>query len=232
MGANRLLIIQAPEIRQRMTDLLTRIDGDEGLRQLYINDPAGVIQKFVFPDQTGVPAAEINRGNRLLYSLLSNAEFLTWARDYEQALTTAAREATEIEDPGQALSAYLTIIDRGRIHKDLAEAVARFSDKELIASMTWRPDASVSSANLEFTPSVSVDIETFIYAVALVIAFGVAAVAVLISVPAAAEGEVLNRMDIQNIASQLSAQLSQRAAEVRASGILTDFTQRDVGYTR
>lgn len=232
MGANSLLIIQAPEIRQRMTDLLTRIDSDEGLRQLYLNDPAGVIQKFVFPDQTGVPAAEINRGNRLLYSLLSNAEFLTWARDYEQALTTAAREATEIEDPGQALNAYLTIIDRGRIHKDLAEAVARFSDKELIASLTWRPDASVNNANLEFTPSVTVDIETFIYAVALVIAFGVVAVAVVISVPAAEGEEVLNRMDLQNIASQLSAQLSQRAAEVRASGILTDFTQRDVGYTR
>ena len=233
MGANTLLVLQAPEVRERMTNLLERMETDQGLQQLYVNDPAGVIQKFVFPDQTGVPAAEINRGNRMLYSLLSNNAFLAWARDYEQNLLTQAREATQIEDPASALSAYLTVTDRGRLHDDLAGAVAEFGDKELIASLTWHPDLPrIGTARLPINADVAVDIETFIYAVAAVAVFAVAVAAVFVGEQAAGGDEIVNRIDIQAIANQLSAQLAARATDVRASGVLTNFAQRNVGYTR
>jgi hypothetical protein len=234
VGVNRLLILKAPTIQEDLHKLLERLESDPGLRRLYLNDPAGVIQKLVFPDQQAVPSAEINRGNRLLYAILTNEAFLQWARDYEERLISEAREATQIEDPARALNAYLTIMDRSRIHQDLADAVGRTADAEMIAALTWRPDLPrVGNARLPIAADVAVDIETFIYAVAVAAAFAVAFAAVFFAAPIPARADqVVSRIDVQAVANQLNDALAQRAGEVRASGVLTQFRMRNVGFTR
>jgi hypothetical protein len=233
MGANKLLLLRAPKIHEDLGGLLERLDQEPALRDLYLRDPAGVIQKFVFPDQGGVPSAEIARGNRLLYSLLSNTEFVQWAQEYEQGLILEAQEATSIEDPAAALNAYLTIVDRSRLHADLAEAVARTADAEVIGALTWRPDLpKVGATRLPIAADIAVDIETFIYAVAVAAVFAVAVGVVFIGVVPEQPDRLLSRADLLNVANQLSEDLIDRSVVVKEAGTLRQVAQRNIGFIR
>ena len=78
----------------------------------------------VFPD-IKLETAELNRGNLLLYSLLSNSRFMSWAEDYHAELVKRATAATEIEDDEEALRAFLAVTDRSTILSDLAAGVAK-----------------------------------------------------------------------------------------------------------
>src|SRR5215216_3593239 len=189
MGTTDLLILRRPEIDERFRALAERLAEDAALRELYVNDPARVIANEVFGDAQ-IPGAEISRGNRLLFGLLTNDGFMRWIASYQENLKRSALAATDMDDPELALRTYLAITDRNKLHEDLVVAVAEYADPELIAALTWGGHAQVSeddarallrSGELRFSPDVAVDIETFIYAVAAVIAFGVAVVALLIA---------------------------------------------------
>lgn len=232
MGTNSLLILQSPEVLERMRDLLEEVEADAGLRQLYLRDPAGIIQKKIFPGQENIPKTEINRGNRLLYALLSNDRFLEWSRSYEEELITRAREATRIEDPSRALHTYLAVVDRTTLHQDVASAATRFCDPELMAALTWRAERPPAGVQVPVNADVAVDIETFVYAVAAVAVFAVAVAAVFVPAPVLERTDVISRLDLLSIANQLSASLAERAREVRESGTLLDFSRRNIGYTR
>ena len=68
-------------------------------------DPAKVVAAADFPD-IKLETAELNRGNLLLYSLLSNSRFMSWAEDYHAGLVKRATAATEIEDDEEALRGF------------------------------------------------------------------------------------------------------------------------------
>lgn len=226
MGANSLLILQVPQLNQRLTSLLTQIHTDPSLSDLYINDPVGVIQKSIFPEETNIPPAEIHRGNRLLFSLLSNKNFLDWAQNYENQLIKQAEAATKLDDPDQALNSYLVTVDRNKIHQDLAAAVAKFADPELIASLTWKGSGTNPA-------DIAVDTETFVYAVAVLAVFAVGVMVLFAGrLPVMMDGAVLTRVDLANVANQLSEQLIAHANTVKASGVLTQFANRNTGYIR
>lgn len=234
MGVNDILVLRAPEVNERLNAMLERLNGDAALREFYLRNPAGLIREMVFPDQGAVPATEINRANRLLYALLSNERFLAWARDYEQNLLIEAQRVTQVEDPAQAMNAYLAVVDRQRIHADIAAAVADTSDAEMIAGLTWRPDLPrIGNTRLPIAADVAVDVETFVYAVAVVavLVIAVAAVALGVAVPGS-EQRVIGRLDVQTVANQLSDSLAQHSEMIRRSGALTDFQQRNAGYIR
>jgi hypothetical protein len=228
MGVNSLLILRAPELNDRMRAFTTRLVRDEAFRNLYSTDPARVILKTVFPDQP-VPAAEVNRGNRLLYALLSNQQFTSWAQQYSDQLVQRATDATQISDPDDAVRAYLAITDRADIHRDIAMEVARTADAELIAGLTWRPDAE--PLGVTRVADVAVEIETFIYAVVAAAAFGFIVAAVFLGA-VRDENAGITRRDVQQVVTQLTESLRDRGNELRTSGALTDFSRRNSGYIR
>ena len=231
MKAEDLLILRRPEIDQRFQALGERLVKDAALRELYVKDPARVIATSVFPDSP-VPGAEINRGNRLLYSLLTNEGFQRWAQDYQETLAKTAVDATKMDDPEEALRTYLAVTDRAKLHQDIVEAIAEYADPELIASLTWRRGvdddgigtelALALSLEPQITPSVAVDIETFIYAVAAVAVFAVAFAAVFAATVVERDVPV-SRLDVQTVARQLAERLKEHGQELRKSGALTDF---------
>ncbi|MFH9871607.1 hypothetical protein ACH4NT_36720 [Streptomyces lydicus] len=229
MGANDLLILRAADLDARLTALGDKLVSDRSFRELYVNDPARVILKSVFPDQS-VPAAEVNRGNRLLYALLSNERFTTWAQQYSTELVQKANEVTRESNPEKALREYLAVTDRENIHREVAMAVAEFADPELIAALTWRPDPE--SIGVTRVADVAVDIEVLIYAVAVAAVFAVA-VAAVFAAAAVAESEVgVSRIDVQRVVAQLTERLAERGQELRDSGALVDFSRRNSGYIR
>lgn len=232
MGANEYLVFRAPEVRSRMSELLRDVEGDATVRQMYLRDPIGVINRAVFPDQE-VPASELSRGNRLLFALLTNEKFLNWSRSYEIDLTKKAVDATNIEDPSTALRTYLAVVDRSTIHQDLAVAAAEFADPELIAALTWRPDRiGIGRTKFPINADVAVEIETLIYVV-IAVAVAVAAVAVAVAgVETDIEKAVLNRQDVVAISQILSEELIGHAAQIRESGQLLQFSRRNQGFIR
>lgn len=227
MGANEFLVFRAPEIRDRMSNLVENLTLDDRVRRFYLRDPIGVIRRSVFSDEP-VPAAEISRGNRLLYGLLSNQKFLDWAEEYEQRTMEKAVRATQIEDPSTALSTYLTVVDRSAIHADLVSAASDFADAEFLAAITWRPDRVGPPIDAD----VAVDVETFVYAVAAVAVFAVAVAAVFVGARVPLNQQILSRQDILQASRELSTAMNERAVELRDSGKLLDFSRRNTGFIR
>jgi hypothetical protein len=210
-----LLILRHAEVSERFEQLARRLGEDAPLRKLYVHDPARVIAGAVFPKEE-IPSAEIDRGSRLLFSLLSNEEFRKWANDYQAQLVRQALEATELDDPYEALRTQLAITDRANLHRDLAEAIARHADPALIASLTWETQRSAAD--------VAVEIETFVYAVAAAAVFVVVVLVVFLGVeedfgviPAFSRGDVLA------LTRQLASELQAHAEELRVSGALTEL---------
>jgi len=236
MGATDLLVLRRADVDERFSSLSQRLVDDPGLRELYVRDPARVILKTVFPDNR-IPAAEINRGNRVLYALLSNDDFMEWAQQYESDLLRRAQESSQEQDPEAALRGYMAAMDRGALHRDLVEAVAAHADPELIAALTWRPDIRnrISDAASEIGAArlpemdVAVDIETFVYAVAVAAVFAVAVGVVFIG---AQPDDVMSRLDVQTVARQLASRLRDHGQDLRQAGALTEFKARNAGYIR
>jgi hypothetical protein len=228
------LVLKAPEVQARMAELLARLEREPGLRQLYLQDPAGVFQTAVLADHGTVPAAEINRGNRLLFAILSNSAFLDWVAEYEKEVVANAVETTHIDDPEEALRAYLAVVDRTKVHQDIADAVARYADGEMIAALTWKPDAPFLAGNtrVPIQADVAVEVETFVYAVAAVAVLAVAVLVVFAFPNPDREAAVVDRLDISAVAQQLQASLVEQAATVRNAGVLKQFSARNLGATR
>jgi hypothetical protein len=220
MDPEGLLIIDGARTRQQMTDLLQRMEADPALRRLFVTDPAGVLREFLLP-AVSVPAAEVSRGNRLLYSLLSNEPFMAWAGEYERGLLARARAALQGEDRWQAMNAFVAATDRGQLRDDLAAAVARYADKELVANLMWRTERLSARE-----PGVAVAAATWILLVAVVAIAAVAVAAVFAGVPVAValEDGLIDRADLLAVANQVSAQLAVQAAEARQAGALTRVT--------
>ena len=224
---NELLILRAPELRTRLEDFLDQLQNDSSLRLWYVNEPAQVIMAKLFPDEKLVVTnAEINRGNRLLYSILTNRGFRSWAAGYEEDLISRARGETGIEDPRRALETYLAIVDRASIHADLATAVAQHADAELVAGLTWTP-GRVYRNGPGGDGNTIVEIETVIYAVAVA---AVAAVVTILAVAGAADevtAEAFTRAELATAANNVAAEFERHAIELRSEGRLMDYGERN-----
>lgn len=228
-STSELLILRAPKLRKRLERLVEQIEADSSLRQWFINDPTRVICAKVFPE--GVPAAaseaEVSRGNRLLYAILSNSEFRSWAASYEQDLLQRARVATSIDDPRRALETYLATVNRASIQADLARAVARYADAELIAGLTWQPFTRYRDG----WDNLVVEVSIAIYAVAAAAVFAIAVGAVFLGADGQPVDGAFTRVDLATVANEIAAALQQRAAELRQEGSLLDYDHRDSGFT-
>ena len=233
VGANRLLILNTPDLNARVQSMLAQMRKEPTLGTIFAKDPAGTIHKFVFPEIQGAHAPELNRGNRLLYAMLLNGDFVAWVQRYEEDLIVEAQKATELDDPAAALRAYLVIIDRGRIHADVAKAIAEFATPELIAALTWTPDPIQIGSQVLPRADVAVEIETFVYAVAVAAVFVV--VTLVVGRQAQedlGDAQVISRADLLEISNQLASKVQASAQEASVAGKLLDFSQRNLGSTR
>jgi hypothetical protein len=135
MEIHRLLLLDLPDYSDRLGALLTRMESEESLRQMYLRDPSTILSKALFPDQPNLPRSVVSRSNRLLFSLLSNQGFMTWADTYGAAIGERARNEfpnLSEEEAGLALAAKLEATD---VYDEVINAVVANSDRELLASL-------------------------------------------------------------------------------------------------
>ena len=74
MKPNELLVLNYDEFSERASKLYKRLDESAAFREVFVRNPAGVVSELLSP---GVlrHQSSISRGNRLLFSLLSNEKF-------------------------------------------------------------------------------------------------------------------------------------------------------------
>ena len=197
MSAEQTLILRIPHVNQAFGDLVSAMSSDEGLRRWFLRDPAGAIRAHLFPELP-VEMSQISRGNRLLFALLSNAGFASWARTYEQHLLERAQAEFPNENPLESLRSFLATSDRNQIYRDLAKATAQFADAELIAALTFKSSV-LRDPGVTFIPqSIAVEIETLVYAVAAAAVFVVLTIAIPVQ-----QAEILTRTDLLDFVNRL-----------------------------
>jgi hypothetical protein len=111
-GANRL-VLQEPDLSKQLNDVFAEIKRDKQKEREFIDNPVGVLANRFTPrefQETSRP--QIANANRVLYALLANDQFLKWLRSYQRGLEGTRQ------------------VNKGKVLRDFAEAMARFGDPE------------------------------------------------------------------------------------------------------
>jgi len=188
MRAEELLILNYRGYSPRLEGLFQKLHTAPSFREIFVKDPAGVFAKEAFPEHNLSPG-QINQGNRLLFSLLSNPKFMEWRKRFEEKIQEQVKEAGEKENPAEAARRLIARRDRSQVYKGIAQASLEFIDLAIIHSgriidpdsidLALQPDHLMPGPDPlggEFA-EVAGESETLVYAVA---AAAVAAVAVTV----------------------------------------------------
>lgn len=182
MRSDELLILNYGGFTDKVGGFYRDLNDSEALRELFLKDPAGILSRRLFADSSLqlLTAARINQANRLLFSLLSNAKFLAWAREYEKALReryqSPKRPKKAAGDEDEATKTLVAKLDRAELYRDLVKATMEFADLEWFYSrMVLDPDRSAPVSPLPVPALLSMDpvvcVEVAVYAVAVAAVF-------------------------------------------------------------
>lgn len=227
MPSNPLLILNYDRFSSRLQQLYTQMNASPSLQELFVRDPATVTMHTLLPDVPQPTAAALSQSNRLVYSLLSNPGFMTWAQEYQKRYEEKIATFSPDLSPPERAKMFAATLDRDELYKELAGAVATFGDKEIFYSLlssskmttTWDPQqlASVLHGSVPSVADVAVDVETFVYAVAAVAVFVAALIAVAVG---AVQETTISRTDLQRVSETLVNRLQLQGEALRASGAL------------
>jgi len=231
---DELLLIDLPEFSGRLREVHSRMRDSQAFRQLVIRNPVGAINEVIFRDEAQPPITQVNKANRLLFSLLSNEGFMAWAQEYQEQVAAGGQQQEALAaEQDLDLETLLVNVDLDKMYSDLAQAAVDFVDVELLYSLIAEdPDRPADSprgplhGRRLLEPRRPAEPGTAPQ-LAPVLIFGVA-VAVIVAVVVAIEfwgmapePDQLSRADLQRVANMLVGELTERAAELRGAGLLT-----------
>lgn len=122
MNTQELLLLENEEFRKKVDYLFAKLilDKDENYLQVYLNNPSELFVRELLPDGTDeFPAQEVSDGNRFLFSVLSNSDFLNWLKQYQEEIILKLKVDKTIKP------------NKAEILKDLAGAMVQYGDKEM-----------------------------------------------------------------------------------------------------
>jgi hypothetical protein len=217
--------LEYPEFAERLGSFLQRLNNDPALLQTFARDPSGVLSPSVFPDDPQPALSTINRGNRLLFSLLSNERFMTWSEQYTERLSASAVERFPDLDADEAARAFAATLSPDEVYQEIVDAMVQFVDRELLAALlVVDPDDVDSLLGREAARAPS---PVYGWVVVLVLLFVVVA-AVHAVVALGTSGDVirtgaipgLSREDLGRINRLMLDAMSERARGLRETGVL------------
>ncbi len=187
--------------------LFEEISNNKRLEEVFAKDPSYVLAKKVLPvSYSKLSKQDLSKGNRLLYSILSNKKFKKWLDDYQEKLEKKYKKTGNV--------------DKEQIKKDLAKGLVKYGDQEIMYSLLGKidKDSSLTTSEIGQRADIAVEIETFIYAVAVAAVF-IAVVAVVGAEPEAG-GQVvrINKSELRSIVNSMV----KRAEELRLNGSLLE----------
>lgn len=230
-----LLVLRYKGLEDRLQKLFTDLETNRAFQQEFVANPAGILHDRVLQLPDRPSDADLTRANRLLFALLSNPGFMSWATEWQNKHADAVT-VSEGADPTLTVN-----LDRDELFRELAEAIWEHGDREaLSAILSLDAEAAATEVNGEAAaavpdllkgpmgpPSRMITLNTSVNVNVSVTVTGVAIFVLLIPVIVlgrvrAPEG--LDRMDLKRLTDSLSADLTSRAQELRASGRLKPFS--------
>lgn len=225
MSEHDYLVLNYDGFADRLNDFYTLLSNSPAAQAAFVRDPAGTIGRNVLKGIVPLSQNDVSQANRLLFSLLSNDGFMSWAETFQSQMEEEARAAAEELDPGEQLKRLLVTFDRSRMYREVVQAAVDNIDVETMSAITIK-DPGGSSMSLSeratseptWAPNVRVEIETFVYAVFVLLVF-----AIDISFQVRSLPQMMSRSDLLQVAESLSQSVQRRAQELRAAGELLPF---------
>jgi len=223
--SDQRLILEFPEFAERLSGFLQRLDNEPALLQAFARDPSGILSTSVFPGDPEPTLTAINRGNRLLFSLLSNERFMTWSEQYMERSSASALDRFPELDPDEAARAFAATLSPDEVYQEVVDAMVQFVDRELLAALLVVDPEDVNSLLGREAVAARTPVYGWIavYVILLVVVAAVHAVAVLgTSGDVIRTGSIpgLSRQDLARVNRLLLDTLSERARELRTTGTL------------
>jgi len=101
-----------------MNEMFAEIKRDKQKEREFIDNPVGVLGNRLSPRGfQGLSRQRVANANRMLYSLLANDQFLNWLRSYQKGLEGTRQ------------------VNKGKVLRDFAGAMARYGDPEFFQGM-------------------------------------------------------------------------------------------------
>ena len=126
-----LLVVSRPEFSQSLRRLMDDLLTDRTISTRLSHDPFGTISSY-FSDTIGTPnVQQLSDANRLIFSVLANDDFRTWVEDFNRTLS----ERFDLSSPPS--------LDKVAIRKEVAEALLRHGDKDIVSALLSTPSPSV-----------------------------------------------------------------------------------------
>jgi hypothetical protein len=144
-GANRL-VLQEPDLSRQMNDMFAEIKRDKQKEREFVDNPVGVLGGRLSPRGfQKLSRQRVTNANRTLYALLANDGFLSWLRTYQKA-SEGTRQ-----------------VNKGKVLRDFAGAMARYGDPEFFQGMLEEEAAQyVSPLDIRSSDSIAVAYETLL----------------------------------------------------------------------
>jgi len=199
------LILKTSELRPDLIKFYDQIRTDARARERFLSDPAKYLQESSFAHPTS--ELNISGANRLLFSLLSNREFLSWAEQYSRDIARSARHA-------------LDRLPLEQIYLDVANAIATYCDKALVVSIFGDYEAIAQALTGRSKGPVITPAWVYVF---VHIAVVVLPIAVLLVQPP--DADLFKRDDLAQLLDGLTHSLMAEADNLRSSNRLDDASR-------
>jgi uncharacterized membrane protein (UPF0127 family) len=189
------LVLSGPEFTTRAVNF-AHLMATPSFQKQFFADPSAVAAKEF---GLKVPASTANKSNAMVFALLGDKQFNTWAKNFQAEIDTSFQgisKATNLSDVQKALKSKQT---RDQLVAKFNSSVAQRLSAETAAKLS-----AVNKGPLVSEGDVAIILLTFVVVVVIVaVAAGIATA-----------GELVSRQQVQLVARQISAA---QAAQVRTS---------------
>lgn len=118
------VVLKLKPFRKPVAAILDELNDGTVLEEEFLPDPAGFLAlRLHGAAALRVPRRRLDAANRFLFSAMSNERFRAWMESYQE------ERLSEIEKDPYA------VVDKERLLRDLAQAMAEAADPEIIASL-------------------------------------------------------------------------------------------------
>src|SRR3974377_2011634 len=102
---NEYFVANGISLRKRVSELFDQLEHDRELAKVFIQNPVVVLQSKVFPEFQVTDEESANAANQLLFSVLTNEQFMKWTEKYQKSLMDHYNKTGEIPDKKEMLQA-------------------------------------------------------------------------------------------------------------------------------
>lgn len=153
-----LLTISRPEFSGALKRLMKDVNETREVSSRISLDPFGTISSY-FPETLGkVNMQKVSEANKLVYAVLANDGFRSWAQEYNRSLAAKL----DLTNPAS--------VDKSAIRKDLAEAILKHGDTNLVYALLGGQTrlGGLTAEDMQARVDAVVSVEVAVVAIAVV----------------------------------------------------------------